>query len=153
MKDLNTKLNMNTGINYVKKTYENVMFIDANNEHGGLRQTNPEQWKWLKGNLENSEEDHVVLVLPKPIFGSEGFKDQMEAELLHEVLVKAHETGKTIWVVYGGNSNKTELRDGIRYIEYDNKPVKDINGINSINAIEFVVNGEDITYQINPIFK
>ena len=77
----------------------------------------------------------------------------MEAELLHEVLVKAQETGKTIWVVHGGNSNKTELRDGIRYIEYDNRPVKDINGVNNINAIEFVVNGEDITYQINPIFK
>ncbi len=153
MKGLNTKLNMNTGINYVKKVHENVMFIDANNEHGGLRQTNPEQWKWLKGNLENSTEDHIVLVLPKPIFGSNGFKDQMEAELLHEVLVKAQETGKTIWVVHGGNSNKTELRDGIRYIEYDNRPVKDINGVNNINAIEFVVNGEDITYQINPIFK
>ena len=153
MKDLNTAVNMNTGINYVKKTHENVMFIDANNNHGGLRQTNPEQWKWLKGNLENSTEDHIVIILPKPIFGSEGFKDQMEAELLHEVLVKAHESRKTIWVVYGGNSNKTELKDGIRYIEYDNRPIKDINEVNSINAIEFVVNGEDITYQINPIFK
>lgn len=153
MRGLNTKLNMNTGINYVKRNYKNVMFIDANNKAGGLRATNPEQWKWLKGNLENSTDDHIVLILPKPVFGKDGFKDQMEAELLHELLVKASETHESIWVVYGGSNNKTDLKDGIRYIEYDNRTVKDINGVNNIKAIEFVVNGQDISYQINSIFK
>ncbi len=144
---------MNTGINYYRKVHENVMFIDANNKHGGIRATNPEQWKWLKGGLENSTEDHIVLILPKPIFGNDGFKDPLEAELLHKLLVEAGETGKTVWVIHGGNSNKTEIRDGVRYIQYDNRAVENEENIKGIQAIEFIVNGEDISYQINPIFK
>lgn len=153
MKGVESQLAMNTGINFVTKRHKNVMFIDANNSKGGLRPVNPEQWKWLKRNLENPAEDHIVLILPKPVFGSGGFTDPLEADLLHQVLVEAGETGKTIWVIHGGNSNKTELKEGVRYIQYDNRPVTDANGVKSINAIEFVVNGKNITYQINPIFK
>ena len=153
MKNLQPTLKMNTGINYYRKVHENVMFIDANNKHGGIRATNPEQWKWLKGGLENSTEDHIVLILPKPIFGNDGFKDPLEAELLHKLLVEAGETGKTVWVIHGGNSNKTEIRDGVRYIQYDNRAVENEENIKGIQAIEFIVNGEDISYQINPIFK
>lgn len=153
MKDLEPELKMNTGINYLRKVYNNIMFIDASNRYGGLRATNPEQWRWLKGGLENSQEDHVVLILPKPVFGDQGFKDPMEAELLHELLSATSETGKTVWVIHGGDKNKTEIRDGVRYIQYDNRPVENEQDLLKIQAIEFIVNGEDISYQIKSIFN
>ncbi len=106
MKGLNPQLKMNTGINYVRKTHENVMFIDANNSKGGIRPTNPQQWQWIKGGLENSKEDHIVILLPKPVFGNGGFKDPLEAELLHKLLVNEVEKGKTVWVIHGGSKIK-----------------------------------------------
>lgn len=144
---------LNTGINYLKTKYNNVLFIDVNSLSGGIRPTNPQQWQWLKHDLSTSEEEHIVLILPTPIFGSGGFTDVLEAELLHDVLVKTRESGKSIWVIHGGNSTKTDLKDGIRYIQYNNSKITTPEQISNINAIEFVVNGNNITYQINPIFK
>ena len=144
---------MNTGINYVRKTYGNVMFIDANNSKGGIRATNPEQWKWLKGGLENSKEDHIVMMLPSPVFGNGGFKDPLERDLLHNLLADEAEAGKTVWVIHGGSSNKTEVKEGVRYIEYDNRNVSNPDEVKNIQAIEFIVNGKDINYQINPVFN
>lgn len=152
IKSIQSKLVLNTGINYMKREYQNVLFIDANSSKGGIRPTNPEQWKWLKSDLANSTKDHIVLILNTPIFGNGGFTDKLEADLLHDVLVETGETGKTIWVIHGGNSATTQVKDGIRYIQYDNRAVKDTNQIKSIKAIEFIVNGKDITYQINPMF-
>ena len=152
IKSIQSKLVLNTGINYMKREYQNVLFIDANSSKGGIRPTNPEQWKWLKSDLANSTKDHIVLILNTPIFGNGGFTDKLEADLLHDVLVETGETGKTIWVIHGGNSTTTQVKDGIRYIQYDNRAVKDTNQIKSIKAIEFIVNGKDITYQINPMF-
>jgi len=153
MKELNPQLKMNTGINYVRKTYGNVMFIDANNSKGGIRATNPEQWKWLKGGLENSKEDHIVMMLPSPVFGNGGFKDPLERDLLHNLLADEAEAGKTVWVIHGGSSNKTEVKEGVRYIEYDNRNVSNPDEVKNIQAIEFIVNGKDINYQINPVFN
>lgn len=153
VKGLKPQLKMNTGVNYVRKVHGNVMFIDANNSKGGIRPTNPQQYQWLKGGLENSKEDHVVLILPKPVFENSGFKDPLEAEVLHKLLVEQAEAGKTVWVIHGGNSNKTEVKEGVRYIQYDNRNVNNPEEVKNIQAIEFVVNGKDINYQVNSIFK
>ncbi len=93
-----------------------------------------------------------MLILNTPIFGDGGFKDKLEAQLLHDVLVETGETGKSIWVIHGGNSTKVEVKDGVRYIQYDNRTGKNVDEIKNIKAIEFIVNDKDITYQINPIF-
>ena len=150
---IKTEKILNTGTNYVKTKYKNVLFIDANSSKGGIRPTNPDQWRWLKHDLFTSGEEHIVLILPTPIFGSGGFTDVLEAELLHDVLVEISESGKNIWVVHGGNSTKTDLKDGIRYIQYNNSNITAKEQIANINAVEFIVNGSNITYQINPMFK
>ena len=50
------------------------------------------------------------------------------------------EMGKNMYLVYGGNKNNVELRDGIRYIEINTKT----HG----NGYEFTVNGDKVTYQL-----
>ena len=46
---------------------------------------------------------------------------------------------------HGGNSTKTDLKDGIRYIQYNNSQITTPEQISNIDAIEFVVNGSNIT--------
>lgn len=152
IKSIKSQLVLNTGINYMKREFKNVLFIDANSSKGGIRPTNPQQWVWLKNDLANTEKDHIVLILNTPIFGDGGFKDKLEAQLLHDVLVETGETGKSIWVIHGGNSTKVEVKDGVRYIQYDNRTGKNVDEIKNMKAIEFIVNDKDITYQINPMF-
>ncbi len=62
--------------------------------------------------------------------------------------METFEKGKSVWVIYNGNTTRTELKDGIRYIEFNNKKIETLEDIKNINSIEFVVNGKDITYQI-----
>jgi len=127
---------INIGKPYINHTHRNISVIDASSRLGGIRTTNPQQWTWLKNHLANTQNDHIMLFLNTPIFGSGGFKDQMEAEVLHNTLVETMERGKTVWVFYPGSSTEVQLRDGIRYIQIG-------------TSMEFVINGSEITYQIN----
>ncbi len=151
-KDLNnTKINAFG--NYNKNKHKNVLFLNMNSQNGGIRATNSEQWISLINDLNNIEENNIVLLLSTPIFGKNGFKDSLEADLLHKKLVKAKENGKNIFVVHGGSSNASNLKDGIRYIELNTKELKNPEDIYNLGVIEFVVNDSDITYQINNLFE
>ncbi|GMG95565.1 phosphodiester glycosidase family protein [Tepidimicrobium xylanilyticum] len=141
-KTLKSKNIINIATPYKTNRYKNLMIIDASSAKGGIRATNYKQWIWLQNGLSNAKEDHIFLFLDTPIFGSGGFTDKLEAELLHNTLVETFEKGKTVWVIYNGNSTKVELKDGIRYIEFNNKDIE------NLSFIEFVVNGKDITYQV-----
>lgn len=139
---------INIGNPYKTYRYKNLMLIDASSAKGGIRPTNPQQWLWLKNGLANAEEDHIILFLNTPIFGSNGFTDKLEAELLHNTLVETFEKGKSIWVIYNGNTNRTELKDGIRYMELNSSKIEKPEDVKNIYSIEFIVNGKDMTYQI-----
>jgi len=126
---------INIGKPYINQTYRNISIIDASSKAGGINATNPQQWTWLKNHLSTTQSDHIMLFLNTPVFGSSGFKDQNEAQVLHNILVESFESGKSVWVFYPGNTTAVQLKDGIRYIQ-----------INS--SMEFVINDKDITYQI-----
>lgn len=132
---------------------KDVLIIKADNSKNGLRPSNPEQWLWLKHDLQNSTEKHIVLVLPKPVFGSNGFADKLEANLLHDILSETKLNGKDIWVIHGGNETSTDLKDGIRYIQINSKGVNNQNDIYNLRIGEFTLTGDSLTYQIKPIFQ
>lgn len=138
---------------YSTNKHKNVCFIHANSSKGGLRESNPNQWKSLIYHLENREEDNIVLFLTSPIFGRHGFKDPLEADLLHDYLVKTRESGKNIFVIQGSNNNSSDLNDGIRYIELNTQKAKSPADINNLSIVEFVVNPNNTTYQISPLFS
>jgi hypothetical protein len=130
-----------------------VSFISLSSVKGGIRATNPQQWQWLTNDLLNEQDKNIVLFLPTPIFGSNGFTDTLEADLLHKNLVEAKENGKNIFVVHGGNSTSSDLKDGIRYIQLNTKGLNAPDDIYNLSVIEFVVNGDDVSYQINSLFE
>lgn len=138
---------------YNKNKHQDLVFININTSKKGIRETNAQQWNHLKYDLENRPENNMVLLLSTPIFGSNGFTDTLEAELLHKHLVEAREKGKNIFVVHGGSSNTSDLKDGIRYIELNTKTLGKPEDIYDLSIIEFVVNGSDVTYTISPLFE
>lgn len=146
-KSISSKNIINIGYPYISHKYENMLIIDASSIKGGLRPTNPQQWIWLKNGLDTTDKDHIILFLNTPIFGQAGFKDTLEADLLHNTLVECYEKGKTVWVIFPGSETKVELKDGIRYIQLNNKPVNTLEELKYMNSIEFIINGEEITYQ------
>lgn len=138
---------------YNKNKHQDVVFINVNTQKNGIRETNSAQWNHLKYDLENRTENNIILLFSTPIFGSNGFTDTLEAELLHKHLVQAREKGKNIFVVHGGNSNTSDLIDGIRYIGLNTKDLGKPEDIYNLSIIEFVVNGSDVTYEISPLFE
>ncbi len=138
---------------YKTNKHQDVLFINLNSSKGGIRPTNADQWINLKHDLETREEGNIILFLPTPVFGSNGFVDKLEAELFHDTLVSAKERDKNIFVVHGGTTNTTELKDGIRYIGLDTRELKSPEDIKNLSLVEFVVNGKDISYEINKIFN
>ena len=149
---LKNEIVLDASISYKTNKRQDVLFINLNSTKDGIRAANAEQWGKLKNDLAIGTESNVILFLPTPIFGSNGFTDTLEADLLHSTLVDAKDSGKNIFVVHGGNSNSTELKDGIRYIQLNTKALKSTDDIYDLNLIQFVVNGSDISYELNPIF-
>ncbi|WP_353093763.1 phosphodiester glycosidase family protein [Tissierella praeacuta] len=138
---------------YKKNKHKDVIFINVNTQKNGIRETNVAQWTNLKNDLNGATENNIVLFFSTPIFGANGFKDTLEADLLHKYLVEAREKGKNIFVIHGGSSNTSNLKDGIRYIELNTKALTKPEDIYDLSIIEFVVNGSDITYEISPLFE
>lgn len=128
------------------------VFMQLDDSNGGIRNTDAQQWLWLKNYLYNSNEKNVVILMPEPIFGSNGFSDDLEADLFHRVLKDFLNFDKEIWVIYGGNKTKVNLKDGIRYMEIDKGSLGNDLNIDNISYMEFTINGEEITYEILPLF-
>ncbi|MFA5577316.1 MAG: phosphodiester glycosidase family protein [Tissierellaceae bacterium] len=138
---------------YHKLKEGNVTLIYLNTEKGGLRPTDPDQWNKLKLDLANEEQKNIVLFSPQPIFGTGGFTDQLEADLLHNYLTNAGKSGKNIFFVHGGNANSIVLKDGIRYIGVNTRALADSEDIYDIPLVEFFVNGDRISYEIKQLLQ
>ncbi len=149
---LNNYSAISTSNAYTLEKYQDLMFINLNSSKNGIRATDSSQWMNLINDLETINENNIVVFLSNPLFGTNGFTDTLEAELLHEKLLEANKRGKNIFVVQGSNQTASELIDGIRYIEINNKPLSKAEDIYNISVIEFVVNGSEITYTMDSIY-
>lgn len=137
---------------YSTNKHGDVYFIHANTGKGGLRASNPRQWTSLIYQLENRDENNIILLLTSPVFGSKGFSDSLEADLLHKHLVEAQQKGKNVFVIQGSTTNSSTLKEGIRYIELNTRKAESKDDIYKKYIIEFVVNKDKTSYQINPLF-
>lgn len=138
---------------YLPIRYNDVLFIRADNSKGGLRASNAEQWIGLKNDLSIATQKNIVIAMPKPVFGSNGFTDKLEAELFHDTLSQYTEKGKNIWVVYSGNKNEVDLRDGVRYIELEKPNLNSTSTTFNLRLLEFAYSNGELTYDFVPVFK
>lgn len=138
---------------YTLSKHNDVAFFNIDSSKGGIRATEYSQWLKLINDLQNRAEKNYILFLPTPVFGSSGFADPLEATLLHDKLVEAQEKGKNVFLVHSGNETKSDLIDGVRYIQLNTKTLTKPEDIYDISVLEFVVNQNDISYHISQIFQ
>ena len=146
-----SKINANSV--YSKNRHYDMTFININTAKNGIRSTDASQWNKIKTDLNAIETNNVAVFLSTPVFGQGGFTDLLEADLMHDYLVELDEKGKNVYVVHGGTANTQDLKDGIRYIGLNTKPLSTPEDMYNLSTVEFVVNGPDVTYQISPLFE
>lgn len=149
---LNNYSTVDTMNAYNVSKYMDALFYSINSSNGSIRAADASQWTKLMNDLENRTETNFILFLSTPVFGANGFKDTLEADLLHSRLVEAKERGKNIFVVYGGNNTNTDLIDGIRYISLNTTQITNDSDVSNVAVVEFVVNGSEISYEVNKVY-
>jgi hypothetical protein len=136
---------------------ENNTFLQLDNKPGGLRAYSPQQWHWLKQQLESITGGNLFVVLPRPVWGGKGFTDTLEAELLHSLLSNLYEEkGINVYVLTGGwSAFNYDIRDGIRYIGISGTDVPSPNStdLENYSFLRFYVAADGtVTYQVVPLF-
>lgn len=142
------------GGGHAKQEIDDLLIIKMDNSKNGFRATNFNQWPWFKDLIEKNQKSNVIILLPKPIRGENGFTDALEADLFEEILAQQAESGKNIFVLHGGKELKVEPKNGVRYITtgtYQSNSSKMPSEANQY--IEFNLNGTDLTYQIKSLFN
>lgn len=162
--NVNDKVLNSLKIKYIKaeSTYgvydfKNSTFITLNDNNGGLLASDPNQWNWFLSTLNNVKCDNLFVILPRPIWGDDGFKDVREATLFENTLNKfMQNTGKNVWIIYNSkNSFYTTLNDNIRYITTYGTNVGGgkMDIYNDARYISIMVNGKDVYYQNKNLFS
>lgn len=131
----------------INKHYDTA-FIALNSSKDGIRSKDANQWISLIDDLENRPETNIIVTLPSPLFGENGFVDSLEADLFHETMVKAKAKDKNIFVIHGDNKNYSDIKDGVRYMGINTSKLTSQADLYKQTMIEFVVNGPDISYKI-----
>jgi exopolysaccharide biosynthesis protein len=161
--DVNDRVLKSLNIQYIKAgdsygvyDFRNSTFITLDDTKGGLLSSNKDQWSWFLNVLNNVKGDNLFIVLPKPVWGSDGFKDTREAQLFEDTLQKFREnTGKNVWIIYNGSAPfYTTLNDNIRYISNygTNYGGGKMDIYTDARYISIMVNGKNIYYQDKNLF-
>ncbi len=130
------------------------LVIQLDNSKDGIRQTDFEQWPWLQNLVRTTNKKNIFVIMSKPIFGSDGFTDKLEADLLMDTLADLSKRGKRAFVFYEGQNISVDIINGVRYIStgvYNSDTSKDPWKI--FKYIEFNINDKEVTYQIKSLFE
>lgn len=147
-----TKPNMKVNTGHGSTSHKNTLFIKLDDNKNGIRATDYNQWIWIKQKLSNPVEKNIILSLPKEVFGDNGFADKLEARLLEEILLEQRKNGKNVFVITEGQKTEVQVRAGIRYIKLNKSKASNTADILNLEYILFTVNGDNISYEILPLF-
>ena len=127
-------------------SFKNSSFIRLDVSEGGLRRSNPQQWTWLFGELNSLKGSNVFIAMAGD---PAGFANAKEAQLLKDILAEyRNSSGKNIWVFYPGDSNRSELDRGVRYISTTgfHKKKSSPGQPDTVEYLEVTVRGTDLTF-------
>ncbi len=92
-----------------------AMLIWLDNTKGGLRDTDPKQWKLLNNTLYDMQQQNLVVLLKADPFGG-GFTDTGERDAFFSLLTQsAYKAGRNITVISPGKVSGAGRLSGIRY--------------------------------------
>lgn len=132
-------------------------FLQLDNHSGGIRTYSPQQWHWLKQQLQSIDGGNLFVILPRPVWGVNGFTDTLEAGLLNTLLSTLHEEkGVNVYVLTGGqDAFSYDIRDGVKFIGINGTAQRSAGSSDLENYcfLRFYV-AEDgtVSYQVIPMF-
>lgn len=135
---------------YQEVDYKDTKVLFLGTDSGSIRKTNPVQWTQMKQSVENTNAKNIIMVMSKNPLTQ--FEDAREGKTLHNYLAKIKkETGKNIFVVYsGGTEKEVFIEDSIRYIR--------VNGLSTVTDdpkdaeyLKFKVHEGSIYYTFEPM--
>jgi len=144
------KINSNNG--YSVKNLDNTKIINIDSKAGSISKTNSYQWIKFKETLKNTLEKNIVITSQvSPLISN----DSLEARNFRETLrdFKLKNPDKNIFVVHGGNSYTSSLKDGIRYIGLDSRSEKEPDVLLNSFLVEFTLDGDDLVYSYKNIYR
>lgn len=145
----NANVESGTGIikytsSYSVNEYSNTGIIQMTAKNGGLRNTDPVQWKVFENDINALNKDNIIIVLDKnPL----NFTDELEKNLFKEILENISDSGKNIFVISSeGESTWVSVSNGVRYINLGSLFKLDGSVNEKFKMLRFRISGNTIYY-------
>jgi exopolysaccharide biosynthesis protein len=125
---------------------KNSRFFIMDMREKGLRLSDPTQWQQFLKGLYDFKGKHAFILLEN---SPSSFSDSLEMQLFKETLTEYwKKSGKTVWVIYKGDTNECRLERGIKYFSTKGYDVEGLTTENTDPAIYLLVTikGDNITY-------
>lgn len=118
-------------------------FVNVATGNGSPASANPEQYKYLQDFMDNLSKKNVVVLMDRYLWGS-GSYNTKERDALHDIFeTAAHQYNKNVIVVSSaGESNYTEIKDGVRYIN-----LAGIGNTSNLQYLKLKGNDKDLYYE------
>ena len=118
-------------------------FVNVATGNGSPASANPEQYKYLQDFMDNLSKKNVVVLMDRYLWGS-GSYNIKERDALHDIFeTAAHQYNKNVIVISSaGESNYTEIKDGVRYIN-----LAGIGNTSNLQYLKLKGNDKDLYYE------
>lgn len=142
--------NVYNGLGYWATSMNNSLFIQFNNDKGGIKAGGNTQWSQLGAQLDNVLEKNVFLFMDKN--PETAFSDSIEKEVFDKMLQdKLVKKGKNVFLFFDDAQNTITAKDGIRYFGLSgvkNLQAHNIHTINGFHYLQFNITQDGIvTYE------
>lgn len=142
--------NVFNGLGYWAAAMNNTLFIQLNNDQGGIKAGGNTQWSQLGAQLENVLEKNVFLFLDKN--PEIAFSDPIEKEVFDKMIQdKLVEKGKDVFIFFDDTQNTITAKNGIRYFGLSgvkNLQAHNIHTINGFHYLQFNITQDGtVTYE------
>lgn len=146
----NTSISNTTGVPavvwnnaYATNGTSKFSFMNIATGNGSPAGANPDQYKYMQDFLNNLSKKNVVVLMDKYLWGT-GSYNTKERDALHDIFeTAAHQYNKNIIVLSSaGESNYTEIKDGVRYIN-----LAGVGGKGTLQYLKLKGNDKDMYYE------
>lgn len=139
--------------------YKNLRVITLATSQGGLADSDGSQWQKISQMLAETAQNNIILVGNESPVNPDGFQDEREGELLHDILsTYQQKTGKNIFYINAsGLETSVNFYEGIRYIDLNGlantiQPGNKVDLYNSYYTVEFYIDQNTLKYQMKNLY-
>lgn len=150
------------GDTYYGFSHGNSEFLILNTARPGLRESEEQQWPWLRDRVEESNAKNLFLMTHTPVVdpmpgGKTGWTDAGEIAIFQRLLADHAEEGRNVYVFHGHvHGFDRRAHDGVQYLTSAGagSPLylpPDRGGF--FHYVVVTVDGSEVTYQVIPLLE